>query len=82
MLGEGVVDEQLARHELDGAQDPRVADAAAPELEDEPDLVLRGCHGPNQPLFEAVARVSDDSTAMSASAVFCYGAAIFLRPPI
>jgi hypothetical protein len=39
MVGEGRVDEQLARHPLDGAQHPRIVDATPPELHDQADLV-------------------------------------------
>ena len=39
--GEGGVDEQLARHKLDGAQHTPVANAAMPELHDQADLVFR-----------------------------------------
>ncbi len=65
VVGEGIVDEQLARHPLDGAEHLGVADAATPELHDQTDLVLRGCHDWIHPPYEAVSRVSDDSWALS-----------------
>ena len=57
VVGEGLVDEQLARHPLDGAQHLGVANAATPELHDQPDLVLRGCHGRLTPLGGGIATI-------------------------
>ena len=42
MIGQVGIDEEIARDPLDGAQHIIVADAATPELHDQPDLVLRG----------------------------------------
>jgi hypothetical protein len=56
VLGEGRIDEHLARHAFDGAQDPGIADAATPELHDQADLVLRARHLPGpKPLLALTA---------------------------
>ena len=50
VVGKGGVDEQFARHALDGAQHPRIANAAAPELHDQADLVRLTRHGERSPM--------------------------------
>jgi hypothetical protein len=53
VVGEGGIDEQLARNPLDGAQHIRITDAATPELHDQADLVWRARHGERCPFREA-----------------------------
>src|SRR4026209_2842450 len=45
VVGKGGVDEHLARHALDGAQHPRIADAAAPAPHDPADSGRLTRHG-------------------------------------
>src|SRR6478672_6485811 len=63
VVDEGRVDKQLARHKLDGAQYPRIADAAAPELHDQADLVRLTRHG-ERSLSKRYIRVSGDTVLL------------------
>ncbi len=44
LIGESRWNERLARYPFDGGQDPRIGDAGASQLEDEPDLARRLGH--------------------------------------